>query len=481
MRLNAEESREIFILHKESSMEKIKIGNVEFKSRAVLAPMAGITDRAYRELCVEFGAAYCVSEMVSSKALSFNIKKSEELMEISDYERPCGIQIFGDDPKCMAEAAVHSMENKPDIIDINMGCPAPKISSNGSGSALMKNPLLCGEIVKAVTSAVDVPVTVKIRKGWNNSAVNAVEVAKICEQAGAAAITIHGRTREQYYKPPVDYDIIKEVNNAVSIPVIANGDITSAKIAKEVMDYTGCQLVMVGRASLGNPWIFSEINAYLENPDCIIKAPTLEEKLNVMCRHIEKMVEYKGEHMAMLQARKTDDVVESIGVNKAKKLAEIADLVIYVVDSSRVLDDNDYEIMELIKDKKVLVILNKADLAQVTTAEDIKKIMNCETVTISAKQETGIEELEETVKSMFFNGEVKFNEDVYITSTRHKELLKKAENSLKLVLDGIDNMVSEDFLTIDLMAAYENLGLIIGEEIEDDLANRIFSKFCMGK
>lgn len=285
-------------------MEKIKIGNVEFKSHAVLAPMAGITDRAYRELCVEFGAAYCVSEMVSSKALSFNSKKSEELMEISDYERPCGIQIFGDDPKCMADAAVHSMENKPDIIDINMGCPAPKISSNGSGSALMKNPLLCGEIVKAVTSAVDVPVTVKIRKGWNNSAVNAVEVAKICEQAGAAAITIHGRTREQYYKPPVDYDIIKEVNNAVSIPVIANGDITSAKIAKEVMYYTGCQLVMVGRASLGNPWIFSEINAYLENPDCIIKAPTLEEKLNVMCRHIEKMVEYKGEHMAMLQARK---------------------------------------------------------------------------------------------------------------------------------------------------------------------------------
>ena len=179
-------------------------------------------------------------------------------------------------------------------------------------------------------------------------------------------------------------------------------------------------------------------------------------------------------------AKLDDDGVKK-AKEKAKKLAEIADLVIYVVDSSRVLDDNDYEIMELIKDKKVLVILNKADLAQVTTAEDIKKIINCETVTISAKQETGIEELEETVKSMFFNGEVKFNEDVYITSTRHKELLKKAENSLKLVLDGIDNMVSEDFLTIDLMAAYENLGLIIGEEIEDDLANRIFSKFCMGK
>ena len=177
--------------------------------------------------------------------------------------------------------------------------------------------------------------------------------------------------------------------------------------------------------------------------------------------------------------RSTEDVVEKIGVKKAMEHANGADLIIYVVDSSVALDDNDYEIMELIKDKKVLVILNKADLAQVTTAEDIKKIINCETVTISAKQETGIEELEETVKSMFFNGEVKFNEDVYITSTRHKELLKKAEDSLKLVLDGIDNMVSEDFLTIDLMAAYENLGLIIGEEIEDDLANRIFSKFCM--
>ena len=215
-------------------MDAVKIGNVEFKSRAVLAPMAGVTDRAYRELCVQFGAAYCVSEMVSSKALSFNSKKSEELMEISDCERPCGIQIFGDDPKCMAEAAVHSMENKPDIIDINMGCPAPKISSNGSGSALMKNPQLCGKIVQAVVNAVDVPVTVKIRKGWDESSVNAVEVAKICEQAGAAAITIHGRTRAQYYKPPVDYDIIKEVNNAVSIPIIANGDITSAQKAKAV-------------------------------------------------------------------------------------------------------------------------------------------------------------------------------------------------------------------------------------------------------
>lgn len=286
------------------NMDNLNIGGVPLKSHAVLAPMAGVSDRAYRELCVRFGAAYCVSEMVSSKALSFNSKKSEELMEISDLERPCGIQIFGDDPKCMADAAKHALENKPDIIDINMGCPAPKISSNGSGSALMKNPRLCGEIVKAVTAVTDIPVTVKIRKGWDDDSVNAVEVAKICESAGAAAITVHGRTRQQYYKPPVDYDIIRAVRESVSVPVIANGDIDSAERAKEVMDITGCDLVMIGRATLGNPWIFSQINAYLENPNVRIHTPDLEERLGVMIEHIGKMVEYKGEHMAMLQARK---------------------------------------------------------------------------------------------------------------------------------------------------------------------------------
>ena len=285
-------------------MDNLNIGGVPLKSHAVLAPMAGVSDRAYRELCVRFGAAYCVSEMVSSKALSFNSKKSEELMEISDLERPCGIQIFGDDPKCMADAAKHALENKPDIIDINMGCPAPKISSNGSGSALMKNPRLCGEIVKAVTAVTDIPVTVKIRKGWDDDSVNAVEVAKICESAGAAAITVHGRTRQQYYKPLVDYDIIKAVRESVSVPVIANGDIDSAEKAKEVMDITGCDLVMIGRATLGNPWIFSQINAFLENPNVKIHTPDLEERLGVMIEHIGKMVEYKGEHMAMLQARK---------------------------------------------------------------------------------------------------------------------------------------------------------------------------------
>ena len=284
-------------------MDNLNIGGVPLKSHAVLAPMAGVSDRAYRELCVRFGAAYCVSEMVSSKALSFNSKKSEELMEISDLERPCGIQIFGDDPKCMADAAKHALENKPDIIDINMGCPAPKISSNGSGSALMKNPRLCGEIVKAVTAVTDIPVTVKIRKGWDDDSVNAVEVAKICESAGAAAITVHGRTRQQYYKPPVDYDIIKAVRESVSVPVIANGDIDSAERAKEVMDITGCDLVMIGRATLGNPWIFRELNAAWKGTEPPA-APSMEDKKQMMIRHFRDVLALKGEYAAVREMRK---------------------------------------------------------------------------------------------------------------------------------------------------------------------------------
>ena len=280
------------------------IGGVALRSKALLAPMAGVTDRAYRELCMAMGAGYCVSEMVSSKALSFGSKKSEELMDISAQERPCGIQIFGDDPSCMAEAALSAMRNKPDIIDINMGCPAPKISGGGSGSALMKTPALCGEITAAVVRAVDVPVTVKIRKGWDDTMVNAVEVAQICEQAGAAAIAVHGRTRQQYYKPPVDYDLIRQVKQSVRIPVIANGDIDSAKKAKQILDFTGCDFVMIGRASMGNPWIFTQINAFLDNPALPLYYPDLEEKLGVMVAHVEKMVAYKGEYIALRQARK---------------------------------------------------------------------------------------------------------------------------------------------------------------------------------
>ena len=285
-------------------MTSNQIGSVKLPSKALLAPMAGVTDRAYRELCMSMGAGFCVSEMVSSKALSYGSKKSEELMDISSRERPCGIQIFGDDPSCMAEAAEAAMRHNPDIIDINMGCPAPKISGNGSGSALMKDPELCGRITNAVVKAVSVPVTVKIRKGWDDDMINAPEVAIICEQAGASAITVHGRTRKQFYKPPVDYDIIRQVKQSVSIPVIANGDVDSAQKAKQVLDYTGCDFVMIGRASLGNPWIFTQINTYLDNPGAVLYFPTIEEKLNTMVAQVAKMVEYKGEYIALRQARK---------------------------------------------------------------------------------------------------------------------------------------------------------------------------------
>ena len=284
-------------------MEKIKIGNVEFKSRAVLAPMAGITDRAYRELCVEFGAAYCVSEMVSSKALSFNSKKSEELMEISDYERPCGIQIFGDDPKCMADAAVHSMENKPDIIDINMGCPAPKISSNGSGSALMKNPLLAGKIIEKTAKAIKKPVTVKIRKGFDDDHINAVEMAHIAEESGAAAIAVHGRTREQFYSGKADWDIIRQVKEAVSIPVIGNGDILTADDVIRMQDETNCDGFMIARGAEGNPWIFKQILHYFATGEKLEK-PSFAEVTDMILRHAQMQIGFKGEYTGIREMRK---------------------------------------------------------------------------------------------------------------------------------------------------------------------------------
>lgn len=279
----------------------MKIGNVSIDGYVALAPMAGVADKAFRELCMEFGACYCVSEMVSSKGISYNSAKSAQLMELSEKEHPCAVQIFGNEPETMAAAAQFALQYKPEIIDINMGCPAPKISTNGCGSALMKDPVLCGEIIKAVSSAVCIPVTVKIRKGFDSDHINAVQIASIAQQNGAAAVTVHGRTREQYYSGVVDLDIIKDVKSAVSIPVIGNGDICCADDAKRMYDYTGCDLVMVGRGALGNPWVFENINAYFKSDKQYI--PTFDQKMQVMKRHIENLCEYKGEYIGMKEAR----------------------------------------------------------------------------------------------------------------------------------------------------------------------------------
>ena len=281
----------------------MQIGNLTLSGHAALAPMAGVADRAFRELCMRFGAGYCVSEMVSAKGIAYHSKKSAELMMLSDGERPCGVQIFGTEPDTMADAARFAMQFAPEVIDINMGCPAPKIAGGGSGAALMRDPELCGRIVRAVSHAVAVPVTVKIRSGYDADHINAVEVAKIAERNGAQAVTIHGRTRAQFYAPPVDYAVIRAVREALEIPVIANGDICDALSAKRVMELTGCEYLMVGRGALGYPWVFREINEYFDN-GIIIPKPSLNEKCTVLLAHIERIVEYKGEAVGMREARK---------------------------------------------------------------------------------------------------------------------------------------------------------------------------------
>lgn len=281
----------------------MKIRDIEFKDIAFLAPMAGVTDMAFRELCTSFGAAYTVTEMVSSKGLVMGDKKSAMLLTLGKEEKTAGAQIFGDDPDIMAKAAVKCLAFSPSIIDINMGCPAPKVAMNGGGASLMKDPQLAGRIVRAVRDAVDIPVTVKIRKGWDDSCVNAVELAKILEANGADAVAIHGRTRQQMYSGTVDLDIIRSVKKAVRIPVIGNGDITDIVSAANMLEYTGCDAVMIGRGAFGNPWLFRQINAYLDS-GIVIPPPSLEEKMTVMLRHIAKMVEYKGEYTAMREARR---------------------------------------------------------------------------------------------------------------------------------------------------------------------------------
>lgn len=281
----------------------MNIGNLKIEGYAALAPMAGVADRAMRELCREYGAAYTVSELISSKGISMNDRKSRSLMVVHDKERPIAVQIFGSDPEIMADAAVKACASRPDFLDINMGCPAPKVAGNGGGSALMKNPLLAERIVKSVVKAVDIPVTVKMRSGWDGENINAVELALRCEAAGAAAVTVHGRTRAQMYAPPVNLDIIRDVKRAVKIPVIGNGDICSAKDAAYMYEYTGCDFLMIGRGAMGAPWIFSQINAYLGH-ETLLPDPPLSKRLAVLLRQVELMLEYKDPHNAILESRK---------------------------------------------------------------------------------------------------------------------------------------------------------------------------------
>lgn len=282
---------------------ELKIGNVTLANNVILAPMAGVTDLPFRLLCKEQGAGLLCMEMVSAKAVHYNNKNTEALLEIHPDEQPVSLQLFGSEPDIMAETAARIEERPFAILDVNMGCPVPKVVNNHEGSALMKEPKLVEEIVTALVKAIKKPVTVKIRKGFDDEHVNAVEIAKIIEASGAAAIAVHGRTREQYYSGKADWDIIRKVKEAVKIPVIGNGDVTDAVSAKRLIEETGCDGIMIGRASRGNPWIFKEITQYLDT-GILPERPSMEEVRKTILRHAALQLEYKGEYIGIREMRK---------------------------------------------------------------------------------------------------------------------------------------------------------------------------------
>lgn len=281
----------------------MKIGNVEIKNNIVLAPMAGVTDLSFRLLCKEMGCGLLYTEMVSAKAILYNNKNTEALLSVTPEEKPIAVQLFGCDPQIMADMAKRLEERPFDIIDVNMGCPVPKVVNNGEGSALMKNPVLAGKIIEAMVNAIQKPVTVKIRAGFQNNHLNAPELARIVQESGGAAVAVHGRTREQYYSGHANWDIIRQVKETVNIPVIGNGDIHTGEDAIQMMKQTGCDGVMVGRGARGNPWIFKHIGEYIENGRTDLLPNAFEIK-EMILRHAKMLIEAKGEYTGIREMRK---------------------------------------------------------------------------------------------------------------------------------------------------------------------------------
>lgn len=287
----------------ENNMKTLQIGNVTLENNLVLGPMAGVTDLPFRLLCKEQGAGLLCMEMVSAKGIYYNNKNTEQLLAIDEREHPVSLQLFGSDPEIMSEMAKKIEERPFDILDINMGCPVPKVVNNGDGSALMKNPVLAGKIIEKTARAIKKPVTVKIRKGFDDAHINAVEMAKVAEASGAAAIAVHGRTREQYYSGRADWDIIRQVKKAVKIPVIGNGDILTPEDAIRIEEQTGCDGFMIARGAQGNPWIFAQILHYFKTGEHLPK-PTAEEMVQMMLRHAKMQLAFKGDYTGIREIRK---------------------------------------------------------------------------------------------------------------------------------------------------------------------------------